>query len=83
MADIPPTSAPRPTSDFLTETISTAKELGAIAALAGALWAIIFVAVPTANHDPVIIVISGLLGFLTGRGSRTPAPVAPPAVPEV
>jgi len=80
MTDVPPDAPPRAPFSIPSELVSAAKELVVSLALSAALITMIFVAVPTANHDPVIIVISGFLGFLTGRNSRTPvATPTPPA----
>lgn len=62
------------------EIVQAIKELIPPSALSGALIVMLFTAVPTANHDPVTIIISGFLGYLTGRATATrPPPQTPPS----
>lgn len=63
------------------EIVQAIKELIPPTALSGALIVMLFTAVPTANHDPVTIIISGFLGYLTGRAAAaraTQVSVTPP-----
>lgn len=68
---VPPTKA-----SLAVDIVQGVKELIPPSALAGALIVMLFTSVPAANHDPVTIVISGFLGYLTGRNASksTPAP---------
>jgi hypothetical protein len=64
----------------LADIISSVKELIPAISLAVVAVLLVFFAVPPPNHDPLTIVVSGFLGFLTGRSSRpNPPPPAPPA----
>lgn len=57
------------TSEAAVSVLAGVKDLLPSVALSIGLGLMIFKAVPTENHDPVLAIISGMLGFLTGRGS--------------
>lgn len=56
-------------SDAAVSVLAAIKDLLPSVALSIGLGLMIFKAVPTENHDPVLAIISGMLGFLTGRAS--------------
>lgn len=70
-ADVSVTAMPVKTTPV--EIVQAIKELIPPTALSGALIVMLFTAVPTANHDPVTIIISGFLGYLTGRAAASRA----------
>ena len=57
--------------------LASVKDLLPAVALSVGLCLLVFFAVPAANHDPVLSIISGMLGFLTGRAT-SPAKTDPP-----
>lgn len=76
-----PAAVVAPAKTTPVEIVQAIKELIPPSALSGALIVMLFTAVPTANHDPVTIIISGFLGYLTGRAAAGRASTQPPAQP--
>lgn len=72
--DTPDQGAPTAAPSRLEGWLTGARELLPPLALAIALNLMLFIAIPPVNHDPVLSIIAGFLGFMVGRATAKGSP---------